>query len=54
MSAAPFSRKAAIDAKCKDCTYDPLEVGGWRQQVAACTCTDCPLYAFRPMPRQRS
>lgn len=53
---APSSRgslRAAVDAKCRDCTYDELEVGRWRQQVAACTITSCPLHAFRTMPRCR-
>lgn len=54
MSAAPATRKQAIDAYCKQCIYDELEPGGWRQQVEACTVTHCPLYAFRPTPRQRS
>jgi len=41
------SLRIAIDAKCKDCLYDPAERGGWRQQVEACGCTDCPLFAVR-------
>ena len=45
------SLRSSIDAKCRDCIYDSLEPGGWRQQVAACTCRDCPLFAVRPRPR---
>ena len=45
--------RQAIDAMCKDCIYDELEPGRWRQQVAACTVTRCPLYALRPQPRCR-
>jgi hypothetical protein len=44
------SLRTAIDAKCKSCIYDPLSgMGNWRQQVAACTVTRCPLYAVRPV-----
>ena len=50
MSSPSLSRAAAIDAKCRDCIYDELSPGSWRDQVAACTISDCPLYAFRPVP----
>jgi hypothetical protein len=40
--------RKAIDAKCKDCGYDPFDVGAWREQVERCTCTDCPLFPLRP------
>jgi hypothetical protein len=44
------SRKAAIDAFCKQCIYDPEGgTGTWRQQVEACTTTRCPLYPVRPV-----
>ena len=43
--------RAAIDDKCRDCIYDPLSGGGtWREQVAQCSCPDCPLWPVRPMP----
>ena len=43
------SLRAAINAKCKDCIYDPLSgLGTWRQQVEGCTCLDCPLWPIRP------
>ena len=49
-----MSRQKAINAKCKDCIYDPKSgLGTWRQQVAGCTCTDCPLYPYRPLPDRR-
>ena len=44
------SMRAAINAKCKDCSYDPLDRGTWRQQVGACTDTECSLHPLRPMP----
>jgi len=49
--AARNSLRAAVDAKCRDCIYDECSPGRWRQQVAACTITHCPLYAVRPQPR---
>ena len=45
------SLRAAIDRKCKDCTYDPMAPGNWRQQVQACTVTTCPLHPVRPQSR---
>jgi|GEM_PF-1462760 len=45
------SLRAAINAKCKDCTYDPLSGGGtWREQVAQCSSVNCPLWPVRPAP----
>lgn len=44
-----YSLRKAIDAKCKDCIYDPYSgEGHWRQQVEACTSGNCPLYDVRP------
>lgn len=41
--------RASINAKCKDCIYDPKSgLGTWRQQVEACSCLDCPLWLVRP------
>lgn len=45
------SLRAAINAKCKDCIYDPLCGGGtWREQVAQCSAIACPLWTVRPAP----
>jgi hypothetical protein len=44
------SLRAAIDAKCRECSYDRLDRGTWRQQVADCRVPSCPLYAVRPQP----
>lgn len=41
-------RKDAMEAKCIDCTYWPDNPGTWRQQVATCTVTSCPLWPVRP------
>ena len=39
----------AISEKCKDCIYDPMAGGTWRQQVTACKDTSCALYNLRPL-----
>ena len=44
------SYKAAIEQKCRECIHDPRQQGTWRQQVAACTATACPLYPVRAVP----
>ena len=49
-----MSLRKAINAKCKDCTYDPKSHGGtWRQQVEACAVTLCPLHPVRPRATSR-
>ena len=50
---APLTRQKAIEAKCKDCTYDPLDDGTWRQQVERCDITDCALWNYRPKSRSK-
>ena len=46
-----LSLRAAIDAMCKDCIYDPGNgSGGWREQVAGCCSSNCPLHLVRPLP----
>ena len=42
------SLKRAIWAMCKDCIFDPMGGGSWRQQVERCTSPECPLYEVRP------
>jgi hypothetical protein len=46
-----MSLRAAINAKCKDCTYHPSNGGSWRQQIAVCTSVSCPLWPVRPAPK---
>lgn len=42
--------RSAVNAKCKDCIYDPLaNLGKWRQQVEACAAAACPLHPVRPL-----
>lgn len=43
-----MSMRAAINAKCKDCIFDPCAPGKWRQQVEACPAIACPLWTCRP------
>jgi len=51
MTSIRTSRTAAIAAKCKDCIFDPLARGTWREQVAACENGGCALNSVRPVPR---
>ncbi|GGG04001.1 MULTISPECIES: hypothetical protein [Cysteiniphilum] len=46
-----LSLRKAINDKCKDCIYDPLDngAGTWRQQVEACKCKNCPIWKVRPL-----
>lgn len=43
--------RQAINAKCRECIYDPSQRGTWREQVAACCSANCPLHSIRPVPR---
>ena len=43
------SLRKAINDYCKGCTYDEYDKGTWRQQVAACTISYCPLHPVRPV-----
>lgn len=45
-----MSLRKAINDKCRDCCYDPLAGGTWRQQVGECAAESCPLWHVRPMP----
>jgi len=45
------SLRKAIDGQCRNCIYDPLSRGTWREQVAACASANCSLFAVRPVPR---
>lgn len=44
-----MTRQQAINAKCKDCSYDPYDKGTWKQQVQRCPSVDCPLFEYRPL-----
>jgi hypothetical protein len=47
------SLRKAVDRHCRACIYDPSPCtrGTWREQVAACTSSHCPLFDVRPVPR---
>ena len=44
-----MSIRKAINEKCKDCIYDPLAGGTWREQTQACIDTTCALHPYRPL-----
>ena len=45
-----MSRTKAINDKCKDCIYDPLDHGTWREQVENCKSEKtCALWPYRPI-----
>ncbi len=46
--------RARIDAKCKECIYDPTQAGSWRKQVENCTSYQCPLFDVRPKAKPDS
>jgi len=41
--------RAAINAMCKACTYDPLDRGTCAQQISCCVSNECPLHSVRPI-----
>lgn len=43
-----MSLRNAINAKCRECIYEPGAAGNWRQQIEACTSPKCPLFSVRP------
>jgi hypothetical protein len=46
-----LSLRAAVNAMCKHCLYDPGSGnGGWLEQVQACSSGNCPLHPVRPLP----
>jgi len=50
MSTRP-SKTTAIADKCRDCIYDPIARGTWREQVADCVSSSCALHPVRAVPR---
>lgn len=45
-----MSLRKAINDKCRECVFDPLGRGTWREQVFMCAVPSCPLYPVRPRP----
>ncbi len=48
-----MTRQAAIAAKCRDCIFDPMAKGSWKEQIADCASSPCALHPFRPVPAYR-
>ena len=45
------SLRAAVNAMCKSCLYDPGNGNGaWREQVQGCSSSNCSLHPVRPLP----
>ena len=42
------SLRTAVDQHCKQCIYDNLCPGTWRQQVTLCAIKECALWNIRP------
>ena len=43
-----MSLRKAINQSCKDCAYDVIAAGTWRQQVTLCGLGSCAFYDVRP------
>lgn len=43
-----MSLRKSINLNCKNCTFDNLAAGTWRQQVTLCSVISCALYDVRP------
>ena len=41
--------RSAVNAKCRECTYDPKDAGSAAQQIACRTTKSCPLHQVRPV-----
>ena len=39
----------AVAGKCRECIYDPENLGTANQQIMACTSFTCPLWPVRPV-----
>ncbi len=48
-----MSLRKAVNATCRECTYDPSDVGTAAQQIAVCIDSDCPLHSVRPITTKR-
>jgi hypothetical protein len=45
-----MSLRKRIDRNCRDCTYDSVSPGTWRQQVALCNVKSCQFWEIRAKP----
>ena len=45
-----MSFRNRIDKSCRDCIYDSVSPGTWRQQVALCNVKSCSFWEIRAKP----
>ena len=45
-----MSLRKCINEKCRDCIYDSIVPGTWRQQGILCSVKSCALFDVRPKP----
>jgi len=43
-----MSLRQAVNLNCRNCIYDDLAKGTWRQQVSLCSVKKCALWPHRP------
>ena len=43
-----MSLRRRINQNCRDCIYDEMAMGTWRQQVTLCTVNSCAFHEIRP------
>jgi len=44
-----MSLRKAINAMCRECAYDPKDMGSAAQQISCCITNTCPLHKVRPV-----
>lgn len=44
-----MSLRKSVNSMCRQCAYDPLDVGTAAQQIACCIAIECPLHTVRPI-----
>ncbi len=50
-TANKLTLRTVIDAKCRECIYDPQSEGSWRKQVENCLSPGCSLFPKRPISK---
>jgi hypothetical protein len=48
------SLRKRVNLMCRSCIYDERAPGNWRQQVTACKCDYCALWAVRPVSKPKA
>ena len=43
-----MSLRRRINQNCRDCIYDEMAMGTWRQQMTLCTVNSCAFHEIRP------